>query len=138
MTSYPPPVQRSVSTLTKLIITLGADAFKRIKKENAKVTSFLGNIGDCPYGCKVLPNWSPGLIVTADPTQRPVFREIFDLVRRKDAILAMLAGYDAALLIGDSALQVSLHDSPYYLYDLSHDDLTLQSDECVALIAEML
>jgi chorismate dehydratase len=25
------------------------------------------------------------------------------------------------LLIGDSALQVSLHDSPYYLYDLAHE-----------------
>jgi len=66
----------------KLIITLGADAFKRVKKENAKVTSFLGNIVDCPYGCKLLPNWSPGLIVTADPTQRPVFREIFELASR--------------------------------------------------------
>jgi chorismate dehydratase len=34
---------------------------------------------------------------------------------------AMLADHDAALLIGDSALQVSLHDSPYYLYDLAHE-----------------
>jgi chorismate dehydratase len=34
---------------------------------------------------------------------------------------AMLASHDAALLIGDSALQVSLHDSPYYLYDLAHE-----------------
>jgi len=34
---------------------------------------------------------------------------------------AMLANHDAALLIGDSALQVSLHDSPYYLYDLAHE-----------------
>lgn len=34
---------------------------------------------------------------------------------------AMLAEHDAALLIGDSALQVSLHDSPYHLYDLAHE-----------------
>jgi chorismate dehydratase len=32
----------------------------------------------------------------------------------------MLKNHDAALLIGDSALQVSLHDSPYHLYDLGH------------------
>lgn len=34
---------------------------------------------------------------------------------------AMLAKHEAALLIGDAALQVSLHDSPYYLYDLAHE-----------------
>lgn len=33
----------------------------------------------------------------------------------------MLKHHDAALLIGDSALQVSLHDSPYHLYDLGND-----------------
>lgn len=33
----------------------------------------------------------------------------------------MLENHDAALLIGDSALQISLHDSPYHLYDLAHD-----------------
>lgn len=33
----------------------------------------------------------------------------------------MLKNHDAALLIGDSALQISLHDSPYRLYDLGHD-----------------
>ena len=32
----------------------------------------------------------------------------------------MLKNHDAALLIGDSALQISLHDSPYHLYDLGH------------------
>ena len=32
----------------------------------------------------------------------------------------MLKDHDAALLIGDSALQISLHDSPYHLYDLAH------------------
>jgi len=33
----------------------------------------------------------------------------------------MLKQSDAALLIGDSALQISLHDSPYRLYDLGHE-----------------
>src|SRR5271157_2926605 len=33
----------------------------------------------------------------------------------------MLKEHDAALLIGDSSLQISLHDSPYRLYDLGHD-----------------
>src|SRR5208283_5851834 len=33
----------------------------------------------------------------------------------------MLKDNDAALLIGDSALQTSLHDSPYHLYDLGHE-----------------
>lgn len=33
----------------------------------------------------------------------------------------MLKQHDAALLIGDSALQISMHDSQYYLYDLGHD-----------------
>ncbi len=33
----------------------------------------------------------------------------------------MLKEHDAALLIGDSALQISLHDSPYHLYDLAHE-----------------
>lgn len=33
----------------------------------------------------------------------------------------MLKDHDAALLIGDSALQISMHDSPYHLYDLGHE-----------------
>jgi uracil-DNA glycosylase family 4 len=66
----------------KLIMTLGAEPFKQIKKEKAKVTSYLGNIIDCPYGCKLLPNYSPGMIVNQDPTQRPLFRELFVLARR--------------------------------------------------------
>jgi chorismate dehydratase len=32
----------------------------------------------------------------------------------------MLKYHDAALLIGDSALQISMHDSQYHLYDLAH------------------
>ncbi len=33
----------------------------------------------------------------------------------------MLKEHDAALLIGDSALQISMHDTQYHLYDLGHD-----------------
>ena len=33
----------------------------------------------------------------------------------------MLKQHDAALLIGDSALQISIRDSQYHLYDLGHD-----------------
>jgi chorismate dehydratase len=33
----------------------------------------------------------------------------------------MLKDHDAALLIGDSALQISMHDTQYQLYDLGHD-----------------
>lgn len=33
----------------------------------------------------------------------------------------MLKEHDAALLIGDSALQISMHDTTYHLYDLGHD-----------------
>jgi chorismate dehydratase len=36
-------------------------------------------------------------------------------------LVTMLKHHDAALLIGDSALQISLHDSPYRLYDLGHE-----------------
>jgi chorismate dehydratase len=37
----------------------------------------------------------------------------------------MLKNHDAALLIGDSALQVSMHDTQYRIYDLGHDWKTL-------------
>ena len=66
----------------KLIMTLGADPFKYVKKEKSKMTSYLGNIVDCPYTCKLLANYSPGMIVSQDPTQRPLFREIFELAKR--------------------------------------------------------
>ena len=66
----------------KLIMTFGAEQFKRVKQEAAKMTNFLGNIIDCPYGCKMLPNYSPGMIVSQDPTLRNTFRESFDLAER--------------------------------------------------------
>ena len=64
-----------------LIIALGAEPFKRIRKENIKITDFLGNVVDSPYG-KTLPNYSPGMVVVQDPTKRPRFREVFDLAKR--------------------------------------------------------
>ena len=44
-----------------------------------------------------------------------------EFIPRPPALDDMLKDNDAALLIGDSALQVSLHDSPYRLYDLGHE-----------------
>lgn len=66
----------------RLIMTLGAEPFKQVKGDKSKVTSYLGNIIDCKHGCKLLPNYSPGMIVNQDPTQRPLFREIFELAKR--------------------------------------------------------
>lgn len=64
-----------------LIITLGAEPFKRLMKQNTKITDYLGNVVDCPYG-KLLPSYSPGLIVTQDPRKRPQFREVFELAKK--------------------------------------------------------
>ena len=66
----------------RLIITLGAEPFKRVMQANKKVTDYLGEIVDCPYGCKLLPNYSPGMILTQDPKLRPFFREVFDQAKR--------------------------------------------------------
>jgi len=44
-----------------------------------------------------------------------------EFIPHPPALDDMLKHNDAALLIGDSALQVSLHDSPYRLYDLGHE-----------------
>lgn len=64
----------------KIIITLGAEPFKRIVNKNSKVSDYLGEIIDSPYGdSKLLANHSPGTIVAQDPTKRPQFQEIFRL-----------------------------------------------------------
>ncbi len=65
----------------KLIIPLGAEVFKRIMKTNMKVGDYIGEIIDSPYG-KVLPNYSPAMIVVQDPTKRPEFQEIFELAAK--------------------------------------------------------
>ena len=65
----------------KLIMPLGAEAFKRIMRSNIKMGDYLGEIVDTPYG-KVLANYSPGMIVVMDPTKRPEFRDVFDLAKR--------------------------------------------------------
>jgi len=65
----------------KLIMTLGAEPFKRIMKANRKQTDSIGEIIDSPYG-KHLANYSPGMITTIDPKKRSVFRDIFELAGR--------------------------------------------------------
>jgi uracil-DNA glycosylase family 4 len=65
----------------KVIISLGAEVFKRLMKTNIKVSDYLGEVIDCPYG-KLLANYSPGMVVVQDPTKRPEFREIFEIAKK--------------------------------------------------------
>lgn len=62
----------------KLIIPMGAEAFKRVMKANIKMGDYIGEIMDSPYG-KVLANYSAGMITVTDPTKRPEFRDVFIL-----------------------------------------------------------
>lgn len=65
----------------KLIMTLGAEVFKRVMKKNATQGDSLGEIIDSPYG-KLLPNFSPGMILNQDPKKRIYFRQAFELAER--------------------------------------------------------
>lgn len=65
----------------KLIMPMGAEAFKRIMKSNIKMGDYVGEIIDSPFG-KILPNYAPGMITVMDPTKRPEFRDVFILANR--------------------------------------------------------
>lgn len=65
----------------KLIITLGAEVFKRVMKQVISQSDYLGEIVDCPYG-KVMANYSPANVYRVDPKLRPEFIENFDLAKR--------------------------------------------------------
>lgn len=65
----------------KLIMTLGAEVFKRVMKQNKSQGGCLGEIIDSPYG-KLLPNYSPGMIIGQDPKKRPEFRRAFQYAKR--------------------------------------------------------
>jgi uracil-DNA glycosylase family 4 len=65
----------------KLIITLGAEVFKRVMKQNIKQSDYVGEIIDCPYG-KVLVNYSPANVYRVDPKLRPEFISNFDLAQK--------------------------------------------------------
>lgn len=65
----------------KLIITLGAEAFKRVMKTNIGQSDYLGEIIDSPYG-KVLANYSPAQVLRIDPTLRPEFVANFALAKK--------------------------------------------------------
>lgn len=69
------------NTQPKLIMTLGAEVFKRIMKTKRKQSDSLGELVDSPYG-KLLPNYSPGMILNQDPKKRPAFRDIFEYAKR--------------------------------------------------------
>ena len=65
----------------ELIMPLGAEAFKVVMQTNMKMGGYIGEIIESPRG-KVLGNYSPWMIIAADPTKRPEFQEIFALARR--------------------------------------------------------
>jgi DNA polymerase I-like protein with 3'-5' exonuclease and polymerase domains/uracil-DNA glycosylase len=65
----------------KLIMPMGAEAFKRIMKSNMKMGDYTGEIIESPYG-KVLANHSAGMVAVVDPTRRPEFKEIFKLAKK--------------------------------------------------------
>jgi DNA polymerase I-like protein with 3'-5' exonuclease and polymerase domains/uracil-DNA glycosylase len=65
----------------KLIIPMGAEAFKRVMKSNMKMGDYVGEIIDSPYG-KVLANYSAGMVTVTDPTKRPEFRDVFNLASK--------------------------------------------------------
>jgi uracil-DNA glycosylase family 4 len=65
----------------KLIMTLGAEVFKRVMKANMKQGDSLGEIVDSPYG-KLLACYSPGMIINQDPKKRPQFKETFLYAKR--------------------------------------------------------
>lgn len=65
----------------KLIIALGAEAFKRVMKQNIRQSDYVGEIIDSPYG-KVLVNYAPSQVFRVDPTLRPEFIANFELAKR--------------------------------------------------------
>lgn len=65
----------------KLIMPMGAEAFKRIMRTNIKMGDYVGEITETSYG-KVVANYSPGMVVVMDPTKRPEFRDVFLFAKR--------------------------------------------------------
>lgn len=65
----------------KLIITLGAEPFKRIMKTNIGQSDYVGEIIDSPYG-KLMANYSPAQVFRIDPKLRPEFVANFELAKR--------------------------------------------------------
>lgn len=65
----------------KLIITLGAEPFKRIMKQNIKQGDYIGEIIESSYG-PVMTNYSPANVYLIDPKLRPAFIENFELAKR--------------------------------------------------------
>lgn len=65
----------------KLIIALGAEPFKRLMKSNIKVSDYMGEIIESPYG-PVMANYSPAQVCKVDPTLRPEFIDNFILAKR--------------------------------------------------------
>lgn len=66
----------------KLIMTMGAEVFKAVMQTTRKQGDYLGEIVDSPHGCKLLANYSPGMILNQDPKLRPEFRYNFVSAKR--------------------------------------------------------
>lgn len=64
-----------------LIMTLSAEVFKCIMKQQISQGDYIGEIVDSPYG-KVMANYSPANVYRVDPKLRPEFIENFDLAKR--------------------------------------------------------
>ncbi len=65
----------------KLIIALGSEPFKRVMKQVIKISDYMGEIIECPYG-HVMATYAPGNIYRVDPTLRPDFYANFELAKR--------------------------------------------------------
>lgn len=65
----------------KLIIALGAEAFKRLMKQNISPSDYIGEIITSPYG-PLMATYSPGQVHRIDPTLRPDFYCNFQLAKR--------------------------------------------------------
>jgi uracil-DNA glycosylase family 4 len=79
---WAPELEQEIETIKpKIIITLGAEVFKRLMKCNMKVGDYLGEIIDSPYG-KLLANYSPAMVAVQDPTKRVEYQDIFMLAKR--------------------------------------------------------
>lgn len=65
----------------KLIISLGAEVFKRIQHKSVSQSDYVGEIIDSPYGPQLV-QMHPVQVLRVDPKQRPEFILNFELAKR--------------------------------------------------------
>lgn len=77
-----PAFEKEIACLKpKIIIALGAEAFKVLMQTNIKQGGYLGELVQSPYG-PVLSTWSPFVISSVEPTKRPQFHRHFQYAAR--------------------------------------------------------